>query len=108
MPDQIERGLRRLEAQLPGRVSLPGEDGYAAATAIWAKPVGLMPRAVVPASCGAPPKVRFASDSPLEESGFELMVPPRERNGNGRAPAPTSIRSVKARRRPRPSRHRVA
>src|SRR5947207_1167404 len=37
------------------------------------------------------PKIRFAIDSPLEESGFELMVPPRQRNGNGRAPAPTSI-----------------
>src|SRR5258707_3597265 len=47
MPDQIERALRRLEAQLPGRVSLPGGDGYAAATAIWAKPVGPMPRAVL-------------------------------------------------------------
>jgi FAD/FMN-containing dehydrogenase len=47
MPDQIERAFRRLEAQLPSRVSLPGEDGYAAATAIWAKPVGPMPRAVV-------------------------------------------------------------
>jgi FAD/FMN-containing dehydrogenase len=47
MPDQIERELRRLEAQQPGRVSLPGGDGYAAATAIWAKPVGPMPRAVV-------------------------------------------------------------
>jgi len=47
MPDQIERALRRVEAQLPGRVSLPGGDGYAAATAIWAKPVGPMPRAVV-------------------------------------------------------------
>ena len=46
MPDQIERVLRRLEAQLPGRLSLPGGDGYAAATAIWAKPVGPMPRAV--------------------------------------------------------------
>jgi hypothetical protein len=46
MPDHIERALRRLEAQLPGRVSLPGEDGYAAATAIFAKPVGPMPRAV--------------------------------------------------------------
>jgi FAD/FMN-containing dehydrogenase len=32
---------------LSGRVSLPGGDGYAAATAIWAKPVGPMPRAVV-------------------------------------------------------------
>ena len=47
MSDQIERTLRRLGGQLPGRVSLPGEDGYAAATAIWAKPVGPMPRAVV-------------------------------------------------------------
>ena len=46
MPDQIERVLRRLEAQLPGRLSLPGGDGYAAATAIWAKRVGPMPRAV--------------------------------------------------------------
>ena len=47
MPDQIERTLRLLGGELPGRVSLPGEDGYAAATAIWAKPVGPMPRAVV-------------------------------------------------------------
>jgi FAD/FMN-containing dehydrogenase len=47
MSDQIERALPRIEAQLSGRVSLPGEDGYAAATAIWAKPVGPMPRAVV-------------------------------------------------------------
>jgi len=47
MPDQIERTLRSLERQLPGRVSRPGKDGFAAATAIWAKPVGRMPRAVV-------------------------------------------------------------
>jgi FAD/FMN-containing dehydrogenase len=46
MPDQIERAFRRLEARLPGRVSLPGGVGYAAATAIFAKPVGPMPRAV--------------------------------------------------------------
>jgi FAD/FMN-containing dehydrogenase len=32
---------------LSGRVSMPGEHGYAAATAIWAKPVGPMPRAVL-------------------------------------------------------------
>ena len=37
----------RLADNCPGRVSLPGEDGYAAATAIWAKPVGPLPRAVV-------------------------------------------------------------
>jgi FAD/FMN-containing dehydrogenase len=47
MPDQIERTLRSLGGQLPGRVFGPGEDGYAAATAIWAKPVGPLPRAVV-------------------------------------------------------------
>jgi FAD/FMN-containing dehydrogenase len=47
MPDQIERALRWLDRQLPGRVSMPSEGGYAAATAIWAKPVGRMPRAVV-------------------------------------------------------------
>ena len=45
MSDQIERALRSLERQLPGRVSRPGNDDYAAATAIWAKPVGRMPRA---------------------------------------------------------------
>jgi FAD/FMN-containing dehydrogenase len=48
MSDQIERTtLRSFGGQLPRRVSLPGEDGYAAATAIWAKSVGPMPRAVV-------------------------------------------------------------
>ena len=47
MPDQIERALGRFARQLPGRVSLPGGDGYDAAIAIWAKPVGTMPRAVV-------------------------------------------------------------
>jgi FAD/FMN-containing dehydrogenase len=47
MTDLIERTLRRLEEQRPGRVSRPGDDGYAAATAIWAKAVGDMPRAVV-------------------------------------------------------------
>jgi FAD/FMN-containing dehydrogenase len=47
MPDLIERTLQRLGEQLPGRVSGPGDDRYAAATAIWPKPVGRMPRAVV-------------------------------------------------------------
>jgi FAD binding domain/Berberine and berberine like len=47
MTTLIERTLRRLDDQLPGRVSRPGDDRYAAATAIWAKPVGRMPRAVV-------------------------------------------------------------
>jgi FAD/FMN-containing dehydrogenase len=45
--DMIGRALHRLGAQLPGCLSLPDSDRYAAATAIWAKPVGPMPRAVV-------------------------------------------------------------
>jgi FAD/FMN-containing dehydrogenase len=47
MTSLIERTLRRLSEQLPDQVSRPGDGRYAAATAIWAKPVGPMPRAVV-------------------------------------------------------------
>jgi len=47
MTDPIESILRGLGGQLTGRTSRPGDDRYAAATAIWAKPVGLMPRMVV-------------------------------------------------------------
>ena len=46
MTDLIERTLRRLSQQLHGRLSMPGADRYAAATAIWAKPTGRNPRAV--------------------------------------------------------------
>ena len=46
MTDLIERTFRRLDQELSGRLSRPGDDRYAAATAIWAKPVGPMPRAV--------------------------------------------------------------
>jgi FAD/FMN-containing dehydrogenase len=47
MTDLIERALYRLGQRLPGRLSTPGDHRYAAATAIWAKPDGRMPRAVV-------------------------------------------------------------
>src|SRR5262245_50078812 len=47
MSDLIGRKLQRVSKQLRSRVSVPGDDGYAAATAIWAKPAGRMPRAVV-------------------------------------------------------------
>src|SRR5215472_9152129 len=47
MTDLIESTLRGLSGQLGGRISRPGDDRYAAATAIWAKPVGPMPRTVV-------------------------------------------------------------
>jgi hypothetical protein len=56
MTDLIEGTLHRLGEQMPGRVSRPGDDRYAAATAIWAKPVGRMPRAVV--HCRTPEDVQ--------------------------------------------------
>src|SRR5215813_7078062 len=46
MTDLIGRTLHRLKLQLPGRVSVPGNDRYAVATAIWAKS-DRTPRAVV-------------------------------------------------------------
>jgi hypothetical protein len=46
----IGRTLNRLGQQLRGRLSLPGDDRYVAATAIWAKPV--RPHAT---RCGALP-----------------------------------------------------
>ena len=46
MADLIESTFLWLDQQLSGRLSRPGDDGYTAATAIWAKPVGPMPRAV--------------------------------------------------------------
>src|SRR5712672_1647832 len=47
MTDLIESTLRGLGKQLGSRVSRLGDDRYVAATEIWAKPVGRMPRTVV-------------------------------------------------------------
>ena len=47
MTDLVGRTLDRLAVSLPGQVSTPGDASYGAATAIWSKPVGRMPRAVV-------------------------------------------------------------
>jgi hypothetical protein len=58
MTDLIGNIFHRLNQQLSGRLSRPGDDRYAAATAIWAKPVGPMPRAV--AHCRTPHDVRSA------------------------------------------------
>jgi FAD/FMN-containing dehydrogenase len=58
MADLIERTLHWLGERLPDRVSMPGDDRYAAATAIWPKPVGRMPRAV--AHCRTPEDVQSA------------------------------------------------
>src|ERR1700738_3289274 len=58
MTDSIERTLHRLDGQLPGRVSRPGDNRYIAATALWAKPIGRIPRAVV--HCRTPQDVQLA------------------------------------------------
>jgi FAD/FMN-containing dehydrogenase len=47
MIDLIEKTIRQLGDQLPGRVSRPGDAAYAAATSIWAKQIERAPRAVV-------------------------------------------------------------
>ena len=47
MTNLIGRRLQRLGEQVQCRVSVPGDDSYTAATAIWAKPAGRVPHAVV-------------------------------------------------------------
>jgi FAD/FMN-containing dehydrogenase len=47
MTDPTEKAFRRLREQFPGRTSTPGDDRYAAATAIWPKPVGRTPHMIV-------------------------------------------------------------
>jgi FAD/FMN-containing dehydrogenase len=58
MIDPIEKTFRRFGERLSGGLSRPGDDRYAVATAIWAKPVGRMPRAV--AHCRTPADVQSA------------------------------------------------
>ena len=58
MTNSTERTLHRLADRLPDRVSRPGDERYAAATAIWAKPVGRTPCAVV--HCRTPQDVQWA------------------------------------------------
>lgn len=71
MTDLIGRTLNRLGQQLRGRLSLPGDARYTAATAVWAKPVGRRPRAVV--NCRIPEDVQFAIGA-ARECDLELSV----------------------------------
>jgi len=57
MTDLTARTLNRLGQQLRGRLSLPGDERYAAATTIWPKRVGRLPRAVV--HCRTPEDVQL-------------------------------------------------
>src|SRR5260370_7141987 len=71
MTELIESTLRVLNGQLPGRVSRPGDEQYAAATAIWAKPVGRMPRTVV--HCGTLQDIQLAIAA-ARSAGLSLSV----------------------------------
>jgi FAD/FMN-containing dehydrogenase len=71
MTDLVGRTFDRLAARLPGQVSTPGDDGYAAATAIWSRPVGRMPRAVV--RCRTADDVRSAIRA-AQDSDLSLSV----------------------------------
>lgn len=71
MTDLIESIFQRLDKQLSGRLSRPGDNRYTAATAIWAKPVGPMPRAV--AHCRGAQDVQSAIRA-ARDSGLPLSV----------------------------------
>src|SRR5215471_7473399 len=71
MSDLTGKTLNRLGWQLGGHLSMPGDDRYAAATAIWAKPAGRMPRAV--AHCRTPEDVQAAIRAACD-SGLSLSV----------------------------------
>ena len=69
MLEMIAETLHRLGEQLPGCLSMEGGDRYATATAIWAKPVDTMPRAVV--HCRTATDVRSAIRA-AREADLEL------------------------------------
>ena len=66
--------LNWLAQELEGRLSMPGDERYAVATAIWAKPIGRMPRAVV--HCQAPEDVQLAI-----RAGRDCEIPISVRGG---------------------------
>jgi FAD/FMN-containing dehydrogenase len=71
MSDLTGRTLNRLAEQLGGGVSMPRDGRYAAATAIWARPAGSMPRAV--AHCRTSKDVQAAIRA-ARDSGLALSV----------------------------------
>jgi hypothetical protein len=71
MIDGVRLILHRLGEQLPGRVSMPGDAGYIAATDIWAKPIDRVPRAIV--HCRTSGDVQLAIRA-ARESGVPLSV----------------------------------
>src|SRR5258705_3839463 len=82
MTDLIERTLRGLSNQLGDRVSKPGDDGYVAATKIWAKPIDCMPRTV--GHCRTLQDVQFAIAA-ARSAGLSLSVCGGGHDWTGRA-----------------------
>lgn len=58
MTNLIERTFPPARRAAARPLSMQGDERYAAATAIWAKPVGRLPRAIVP--CRTPEDVQSA------------------------------------------------
>ncbi len=71
MTDPIQRALQKLDDQLPGRLSMPGNLRYAAATAIWPKATGRPPRAVV--HCRTPQHIQQAIRA-ARDAGLAISV----------------------------------
>src|SRR5258705_8389975 len=82
MTYQIESTLLGLGVHLPGRTSSPGDERNAAATAIWAEPVGLMPRMVV--HCRTMPDIQLAIAA-ARSAGLALSVRGSGQDWAGRA-----------------------
>jgi FAD/FMN-containing dehydrogenase len=82
MTDTIGRVLHRLSRQLPGRVSKPGDVRYIAATSIWAKPIGALPRVI--AHCRTREDVETAIRA-AHDSGLRLSVRSGGHDWAGRA-----------------------
>ena len=63
--------LKHFGGQLRHRISMPGSGRYASATAIWAKPIGPMPRAII--HCRTPQDVQLAIRA-ARNSGLPISV----------------------------------
>ena len=82
MPDSIENALLRLSDGAAARISLPGDEGYVAATSLWAKQKDIVPRAVV--HCESAGDVQAAIRT-AREHGLPLSVSGGGHDWAGRA-----------------------
>jgi FAD/FMN-containing dehydrogenase len=71
MTNLFEKTVQALDRKLPGSVSRPGSERYSAATAIWAKPTGQMPRAAVRCTMAAQVRETILA---CREGGLPLSV----------------------------------